>query len=447
MTDIASLPSGGPTREEIAKVEIGQTTVSPAVERGLSGFFLVLILAVPAIEIAVSQWGLRPGALPVWSTLVDIPERAAAAIADTVARGNASAWQRTVAANRATMSALIEFEDALEGESVVGRALRPRAQHLLSGWPGGGNERVYIGRTADDGRRWLYYRPDVEYLTNRGFLEDDVLRRRIESTGESTPPEPDPRPAILSFNRELAARGIRLVVVPTPVKPAVHPEYLSPSTEELEGPLQNRSYPGFVRWLEQHGVQVFDASRPLDEGGTAGPHYLATDTHWRPEAMQTVAVALANYIQQHVSLPHLARPPYQLEDRRAANVGDTVAMLGLPDRQEAYARETVQLKRVASADYESWRPDRTADVLVLGDSFSNIYSLASLGWGESAGFVEHLSYALGRPVDRIVQNGDGAHATRALLRAEGPGRLAGKKVVIWQFAVRELTSGDWKIIP
>ena len=33
-------------------------------------------------------------------------------------------------------------------------------------------------------------------------------------------PQPDPRPAILAFHRELAARGITLIVMPTPVKPA-----------------------------------------------------------------------------------------------------------------------------------------------------------------------------------------------------------------------------------
>ena len=48
MTDTASLPAGGPTREEIAKIEIGHTTVTPAVARGLAAFFLVVLVAVPA---------------------------------------------------------------------------------------------------------------------------------------------------------------------------------------------------------------------------------------------------------------------------------------------------------------------------------------------------------------------------------------------------------------
>jgi alginate O-acetyltransferase complex protein AlgJ len=226
----------------------------------------------------------------------------------------------------------------------------------------------------------------------------------------------------------------------------VYPEHLSLWSTRAPVPVHNRSYQKLREWLEQSGVLVFDPSQTLDEGLGAGPQYLATDTHWRPETMQRVAVTLADYLGHRIPLPQVARPTYLLEDRRGARVGDTVVMLGLPDGLNLFPPETVRLKRVVYEDYESWRPDRTSDVLVLGDSFSAIYS-QSLGWGESAGFVEHLSYALGRPLDRIIQNGDGAYATRALLRAEGPERLASKRVVVWQFAVRELTGGDWKIIP
>jgi alginate O-acetyltransferase complex protein AlgJ len=62
----------------------------------------------------------------------------------------------------------------------------------------------------------------------------------------------------------------------------------------------------------------------------------------------------------------------------------------------------------------------------------------------TAGFAEHLSRALRRPVDRIVQNDAGAYATRAQVHGS-PLRLAGKRVVIYQFAARELSFGDWKI--
>jgi hypothetical protein len=69
-----------------------------------------------------------------------------------------------------------------------------------------------------------------------------------------------------------------------------------------------------------------------------------------------------------------------------------------------------------------------------------------MGWGESAGFAEHLSRALGlRAIDCIVRNSNGAFATREILSQElarGRDRLAGKKLVVWEFAARELAFGD-----
>ena len=95
-------------------------------------------------------------------------------------------------------------------------------------------------------------------------------------------------------------------------------------------------------------------------------------------------------------------------------------------------------------------PSNTAEVLLLGDSFTNIYSLHAMGWGQSAGLAEHLSAALAQPLDVIARNSDGAFAARQILQRElaaGRDRLSGKKVLIWEFAVRELACGDWKHIP
>jgi hypothetical protein len=120
-------------------------------------------------------------------------------------------------------------------------------------------------------------------------------------------------------------------------------------------------------------------------------------------------------------------------------------MLDLPEQQSLVAAETVTIRQVRAEDGSPWRSTPDADVLVLGDSFSNIYALESMAWGTSAGLVEQLSYLLRRPVDRIVQNDDGAFATRAMLQ-QNPRRLDGKRVVVYQFAERELAFGDWKLL-
>jgi alginate O-acetyltransferase complex protein AlgJ len=123
-------------------------------------------------------------------------------------------------------------------------------------------------------------------------------------------------------------------------------------------------------------------------------------------------------------------------------------MLNLPKDQRFFPPETIQTTRVCTDDGQPWEPDANAPVLLMGDSFCNIYSLAEMGWGDSAGFAEHLGLALGQPMDRLVINAGGAHSARQeLVRqiASGRDRLAGKRVVIYQFAARELAFGDWKL--
>jgi alginate O-acetyltransferase complex protein AlgJ len=273
------------------------------------------------------------------------------------------------------------------------------------------------------------------------------MRRRIRAAPEWTaPPQPDPRGAIVQFRNDLAARGITLVVMPTPLKPSLHPEMLAPRYGDAAGVLQNPSYESFVDDLRRDGVLVFDPSEALIAARGNGPLYLATDTHWRPEAMELVAERLAGFMTANADLPAVGDPGYRVERPEVRNRGDAARMLDLADDAPLFPPEPVYLRRILQPDGAAWRSSRDADVLVLGDSFTNIYALESMGWGTSAGLAEQLSYALRRPLDRLAQNDEGAFATRDML-ARDPGRLAGKRVVIYQFAARELAFGDWKVIP
>jgi alginate O-acetyltransferase complex protein AlgJ len=431
------LPRAGLSREAIAHLEVGHTTVAPATVRVLLIVFLSALILVPLVEWAGARALRAEGVDGAWSHLAALPGELARHLAAPRVSTDAGLWRRTFAANRVLLAAMSAFDSALEDESSIGRTLRPPAQILMTGWLGAGNERVYPGQGG-----WLFYRPDVDYVAGPGFLEPAEHARRAASTSEwAEPPQPDPRRAILRFARDLEGRGISLIVVPTPLKPGVHPEHLSRRYADRNGVLQNPSYPAFVDDLRRGGVLVFDPSAAL--AGNVGPHYLATDTHWRPETMELAAESLASVITALGRLPPAENPKYRVERVEVANRGDTARMLDLPAGSSMFPPERVWLRRVLHQDGSPWRPSRQADVLVLGDSFSNVYTLESMGWGTAAGFVEHLSLALGRPVDRLVQNDQGAFATRALLSAD-PDRLEGKRLVVYQFAARELAFGNWK---
>jgi alginate O-acetyltransferase complex protein AlgJ len=326
------------------------------------------------------------------------------------------------------------YETTLEGKSILRTWLLPPVQAFLSVL-GSGSQDVYPGS-----RGWLFYAPDVEYLTAPGFLD---LRSRV-----AHPDAPSPIATIHDFKEQLAERQVELLIVPTPVKPMLYPEMLVPGFNHRRSLLHNPSFDRFVAAMRRAGVHVLDPGHVLLDAKNRGEQvYLAKDTHWTATGVELTAQAIAEIVRRIV--PDRTSPqtlcthgPVQVD-----NVGDTARMLYPHNAEDAQAMEQVTVRRIFDMTGEPWSPTRDSDILFLGDSFSNIYSLEGMGWGVAAGLVEQLSYELQRPIDSIVLNGNGAFAARQQLSRDlrrGVDRLSGKRLVIYQFAVRELANGDWR---
>ena len=422
-------PRGHSQRVAQAHAEVGHTEVSRPVAVSLAAVFVATIAAVP-----ISQAWMDRSVLRV------VPEATAGGMARV---DGLSPIARVIERNRRQLAAIHRFSDRLDTDSLLALHLRPAVQLLLAERLGSGNERVYLGR--DD---WLYYATDVHHVVGRGFLDPGQLARRA-AAGDSlvAAVTPDPRPALRAFNDALARRDITLVLLPTPVKPSIHPEPLGAGTSVP--PVRNVSFSQFADEMRAAGVLLFDPAPLLADLSAAGEAtYLARDTHWRPHAVAAVAHALAQFLEREVRLPEPT--PMSLETRRTtvSNTGDIIGLLDLPTGA-LYPSETVAVRQILRPGGGPWRPDPRADVLLLGDSFTNIFSLDAMGWGTAAGLAEQLSFALGRPLDRLVQNANGAFASRELLARElavGRDRLDGKRVVVYQFATRELTHGDWRVV-
>lgn len=419
-------PAPSMSREDIAKLEIGVTTISRAAARALSVLFLAAIGTVPLVQVLVGDPSLPFRGLP-------------GDLAAAWRGATGSMFSRILAANRALLREINNVEHQADERSWLTAAAGPRAQWALLYGLGAGNEKVYPGR---DG--WIFYRPEIDLLAGPGFLDPRVMRRRALNASEWTAlPQPDPLPAILDFHRQLAARGVELVLMPVPAKPAIHPERFVRRAVSGSRPLQNVSEPVLFERLRQAGIRMFDAAPILL---ASSPSYLATDTHWRPEAMERVAEALARELAPR--LEGTSRLSLRRTTETVTNRGDLARMLTLPEGTEP-APEQATIHPVFTERNEVWRSSDRAEVLVLGDSFCNIYSLPGLGWGAGAGLAEQLSYYLGAPVDRLARNDSGASATRRMLShelARGRDRLAGKKIVVWEFAAREWAQGDWALM-
>ncbi|HZE14002.1 MAG TPA: hypothetical protein VE086_09605 [Chthoniobacterales bacterium] len=412
------------SREEEAELALKNSAFAGPSRIFLIVLFLLTILSVPTIQFAHEMRAPRSDtrlrtfnvykAYPAWKKI-------------RAARGPRDIWRLLPRA-----AELKAAEKELETESVVSEWLLPRVQLALVKL-GAGNEQVYLGR---DG--WLFYRPDVDYITGPPFLDPRAMIHRARTAAV----QPEPVKAIVSFRDQLASRGIDLIVVPIPMKPGVEAAQLS-ARSKPNAALQNPSFAEFKARLEKFSVRVFDPATVLAPDNA--PLYLETDTHWRPETMERVAENLATFIKMPANSSSISK----VSDKKISGVGDISRMLKLPESAHDFPPETVTIHEVTEGD-TPWRASKDADILLLGDSFANMFSLSALGWGESAGFAEHLSRALGdHPLDCILRNSDGAFATREILGRElarGRDRLAGKKLVIWEFAARELAFGDWRML-
>lgn len=397
-----------------------RTEISRPVAIALSVLFAAGLLLVPLADGLLGSWS-KP-----WQSVVS-------GLADVARAGRADApWtQRLLGANRAALAAIGNFETSLEDSSALVAAVRPATLDALLRFGGAGSEEAYVGR---DG--WLFYRPDV----------DALLRPREQLVTAAQ--------GMAAFAAELAERGVRLVLLPTPGKASIHPEQIARGGATDAKPLMPAGWGQFsglvaAAWEKEAAARglagqpaplVIDPSVLLRQQAVASgePQYLLNDSHWSPEAMESVAAEIARAVGK-------ATTETSPEDTRPIEaLGDTARMLELPEGSPLRKKQRVTIRPV-----DGWTPDRQARVLLLGDSYTNIYSAGDLGWGTHAGLAERLSRQLGAAVDRLSRNDAGALEARRMLAASAakdPAWLEGKDVVVWQLALREVVDGDWQAV-
>lgn len=367
--------------------------MKPALQhRILIAVFLAIILAVPLVQIAAE---LRAGVPPP--------------VLEIVARAPTPANLRA-------------FETTLEKASVAGRCVRELVQAgLVLGLRDGG-EKVIVGRD-----RWLFYQPGVSAITQRP-------KRGETSAGDAAA-------AVADFRDQLAARGIKLIVVVAPNKESVYPDFLRRNSAPPER-TTNPDARGFLERVAADGVNRVDlfALYRKERQNSESLLYMKTDTHWSPAGIAMAARAVANVIGARQT------SDMKIESAPTAHEGDLVKMLQNPAISQAMDAESTECRRVVFADGKNPYRDATdSDVLVLGDSFCSVFDDDPRWRG---GFIPHLAHELGRPVASIVIEGGGATLVRQQL-ARRPQLLDGKKVVVWEFSERDLRLAveGWPKIP
>ncbi len=424
-------------REAEAKREVGKTDISPPLARLMTILFLALVGLVPLWESAykLQQDSAKPR-----------PKSLSSSVS---AAAKAGAFSGLLATNERLSQGIQAYEDNIEESSRLRSIITPLSQPLFTDCFGLGNERTVIGRD-----NWLFFEPGVRYLTASLAQGAKTVDRAASKASELfLGPRSGPLESILDFSRQLQEQGIQLILLPAPVKAMFYPDKLSAKAAGSEfaqrGYLQSPVYEELEKDLAQHSIPLFNAATWLQahRQELEGELFLPSDTHWSPGAAALVAQGLADFVQQQLGPGLRNKEVLQTRSQTQSNKGDIAGMLPLPAGHPLQAAQEVEILQVLQNGTELWMADPEAEILFLGDSFANIYSHPAMGWGESAGLVELFSYYADRPVDRIIQNDNGAFATRQALAQElgrGRNRLAGKKLLIWEFAVRELVTGNWK---
>jgi hypothetical protein len=332
-----------------------------------------------------------------------------------------------------TAENLRAYERSLEAANWAGRLTRPWLQLAQFAWLGDGGEKAAIGR---DG--WYFYKPGLNYILAR------------PETGSAPNATNDPVAAIVDFRDQLAALGIRLLVMPVPNKESIYPDRLTARAQtlrEVEAPRTRE----LLEKLQAARIEVIDLFREFGQARQpSGPAsrpalYLAQDTHWSPAGVDLAAKAVARRLTE---LGWIQPGPVEYCGRPAPvrRLGDIVRMLQVPMIERRITPEAVASVQVVRCDNgQLYRDGAEAQILVMGDSFMRIYQLDE---PNAAGFIAHLAKQLKQPLMSLVNDGGGSTLVRQELRAR-PLFLKNKKVVIWEFVERDIGLGveGWKRVP
>jgi len=332
-----------------------------------------------------------------------------------------------------THASLKQFEKTLARESVLGTKARLLYREGLMRWFGQGNEEIVVGR---DG--FLFFLKEVEMAAGPGFLRRHFAEIRGTDAG-AEPASTDAAGAIVDFNRQLHDSGIHLVFMPIPAKPFIYPEQVWPGYPAAAGPAWNRDRDAFKSRLAAAGVDVLDVTDDLwnAKARSAESLFLKLDTHWTPRGLAVAADRLAAHVKPHI--PEPVQPLFTTRKRRVTNFGDLLRILEIPSSSGLFAPQTVEIVQVIKGGKLAVGDD-ASPVLLLGDSFTNIYRRKEMEWGDGAGLGEQLMMRLNVAVQVIAINGGGATAVRETL-AQRPAALGRKKIVVWACSARDLYDG------
>jgi len=248
------------------------------------------------------------------------------------------------------------------------------------------------------------------------FLQESLLnatKRWTDNTAQ-----------IIAFKDSLAARGIKLVVVPVPDKLQVVPEHYS---DKAKDGIELPSYKKWVEKLLKKNVTVIDALDKIKElhkqSGDSVPMFEPYESHCTGPARRILAKMAADSIAP--LLYGMNRKRYPLRDTTIDGTGN-LYNLG-HDKEIEY---TVKEQKVLGTDGYKYRGSKKAPIIVIGDS--------NAGQGKSYGAHIGAYIAAATSIETFtISKVGGGNIGPQMFKGKSK-FLKDKKAVIWVFDGREL---------
>jgi hypothetical protein len=259
--------------------------------------------------------------------------------------------------------------------NLAAATVRSGLQWLLMHGLNEGNKSVYLGREG-----WLFDQSELDRLAHARRPANEV------------------QPSLIKLAAQLKAQDSQLLVITIPDRVTMYPEQIRPGryldVVRLKGEADR------LAELKAAGVNLLDMTDALWEFRDRQPVFFSHDSHWTPEAMK--AVALAVYKHVHEKLPRLSSPETPVINAKIldrTDPGDLARKLDPLHTAKLMGEEEANLVSIQGIP-----PSDKSPIVLHGGELMRVYDDAQLSFGgggqaPEAGFATQLATLLGRPLD------------------------------------------------
>lgn len=259
--------------------------------------------------------------------------------------------------------------------NLAAATMRSGMQWVLTHVLGEGNKAVHLGREG-----WLFEQREIDRLVHAKRDENSLCGR------------------LCRLAADLKAKDTQLLLVTIPSRAAIYPEQIRAG--DYSGPVRVKEEAARLGELTAAGVDVMDMTDAFWDFRDRQAVFYAQDSHWTPEAMKAVALAVNKRMRE--KFPRLAStetPIINATILEHEDAGDLARKLDPRHADNLLGTEPADLISIQGIE-----PSEKSPVVLLGGELMRVFDDANLSFGGGeksprAGFATQLATLLGKPLD------------------------------------------------